>query len=349
MRSIDRRLSKLLITADVGKEEVTVLAARKGPQGIQVVGKGAAPSLGIEGGEPVHPGDAAEQLLEAFEKALPEAERRFGTLYLNFDDHRMESVCSRAFLSLKGEGEVRESDVREVCRLAERLVGNFEKRALYAHPLRFLLDDRDVVANPVGIFGQKLEVWMHVLLVSSKRFEAWQRVSERAGFSNAHLVPSAWSTACGIFPKEERFRKRMVVDLGSDLLNLFVLAGGGIAESRVLINDGMTVTRAVEAVSDAGKELFQRHSDAEEICVTGDLLPNEALVQGLREQFPLSVREVSPVRVPELQGPSFSALAGLLQVAGELDKESFWRPFDGEGGIWNRVKQKAAAFIGEYF
>ncbi len=346
MSFVRRIYSKPSLSAlDFGADRVVVLIGEKKQDGtFQILGAGESEARGVKNGEIVHLGDAVESAVEAIRQAETAAGIKIQTLYVNYDAPGVESVKSRGSKILRGEGEIQALDIQEVCETAERLAAHFEKKTIYAKPVHFIIDDRDPVSNPVGVFGRKLEALVHLVQASSVRCEAWQRLIERCGVKKGTLVFSAWSTAYGILPKTDRDRKRLVVDLGRDLASFFIFAQNRIMEYDCFLTEGEK-PGAPRILNAAGK-LLDKHPDSEQILVTGELSKDEPLIQclkGLPKPFYLS----GPVGVEKLRSPECSSLAGLLFVADELEKKSSILRRD--KGLLTDVKEKTAAFINDYF
>ena len=338
----------VLAILDFGAESVVVLIAEKKEKGaFQIVGAGDAVSHGISGGEVTNPGDATESISEALKKA----ERSSGThaekLYYNIDDIEMESVISRGSRFLSGEGEIQAADIEEAGKVAERLVGNFEKSILYFKNIQFIIDDRDIVVNPIGIFGKKLEVFVHVLQARSSQCESWQNLMRRSQISRSTAVPSAWSTAYGLLPKDDRVMKRLILDLGRDVSNVFIFENQSITGYKAKPGFGDNFSRAAESIAEAVKELLFSNPDIQEILITGELAQNSEITESLRLSFKIPARVAAPLGIAKLNYPKYASAVGLLYVADEI--ESKMPMLLAEKSIFLNVREKAAAFINEYF
>src|SRR3990167_66534 len=302
-----------LSVLDVGADRVAVLVGEKRPEGtFRVQGAGIAESQGIENGEIVHLGDAVESAAEAIQKAEKSSGIKIRTLYFNYDDPKIESVRSRGSKLLQGEGEIQASDIEEACETAERLASSFEKKIIYSKPIGFIIDERDPVLNPVGVFGRKLDVLVHLIQADSQSCELWHRLVERAGIRKGRLVFSAWSTAYGIIPKPDRAKKRLVVDLGGDFSNFFIFANDRVVEYEFFLTKLLNRGQLAQKIVSTMKGFLDRHKDSEQVLVTGDLSEGREMMDRLKAESPVPLHTASPLGVDKLQSPGFSSLVGLL-------------------------------------
>ncbi|MBI3315683.1 MAG: hypothetical protein HYZ87_01735 [Candidatus Omnitrophica bacterium] len=324
-----------------------MLIGRRKPAGeFCVDGAGDSPARGVVKGEMAHLGDAAESVLEAVRKAEQAAGSEIGALYFNFDDPKMESIRSSGTLVLKGEGEIGPADIAAACDTATRLAAHFERHTVYARELGFVIDDKDPVADPLGVYGRKLEVQMHFIRARSVCVAAWRDLMRRAHFSDAAAVPSAWSVAYGILPAADRSRHTVLLDLGADFLNGVLFAENRLREL-VAIPTPREAAEAVQALA-AKVALWKSASgDIDRILVTGDLASQKEWTDLLAERTALPVHVSGPWAVPKLGDPRFASVVGLLEVAGELQGKT--AGLRREEGLLKSAKARAVSFIQEYF
>lgn len=338
---------KILAGLDFGEDTVSALIGEfKGGQ-YRPLGLGEAPARGVSGGRVEHIGDAVESVVAAIRQAEDRAAVSAGVWYFNFFDPELESAVSRGSKTLKGEGQIRSSDLREVRQTAERLVGHFEKNIVYSKEAGYTIDERDFVTNPLGVFGRKLEVELRILLARSVHLDAWQRIMKRAQIKKAVPIVSAWAIAYGILPAEDRQRPRLMLDLGKRCLNIFIFGNNMIYAHRSAVLE--------TAKNDADREAFLLR-EARDFSAAHGPLPDQVLVTGcqafstatletLRETLGKPVSEVSGRGIQGFENRP--ALAGLLMVADELENKS--PILHKEKGLLVSLKGKAATFFSDYF
>ena len=162
------RNSPIYWALDFGGKAVVALAAQeKVPGEWMILGKGESVPAGVEKNEIKKMTDVVEAMFEALKKAEKTSGLSCQTFYYNVDDPQMASVKPRGVKALAGEGQIRHEDVREAIQNSLRMITDFERKPIYSRPLSYVIDDKDLVANPVGIFGHRLDVVLCVLLARS--------------------------------------------------------------------------------------------------------------------------------------------------------------------------------------
>lgn len=338
---------KILAGIDLGEDTVSALIGENKGGRIKPLGLGEAPTRGIVGGRIENIGDAVESVVAATRQAQERAGVEPGVWYVSFFDPDMECVVSRGSKTLKGEGQIRPLDLRDVRHTAERLVGHFEKNLIYSKEAGYTIDERDFVANPLGVFGRKLEVEMRILLARSFHLEAWQKVLDRSELKKTVPVVSAWATAYGILPKEDRERPRLIVDAGRRCLNIFIFGNNMIYEHRSAVLDASQKESGREAflLQETRDFAAARGSVPGQVLITARRPVSADTLETLRQELGKPVSEVSQRTVPDLEDRP--TLVGLLMVADELENKS--PILHQEKGLFVTLKGKAASFLSDYF
>ncbi|OIO37394.1 MAG: hypothetical protein AUJ72_04650 [Candidatus Omnitrophica bacterium CG1_02_46_14] len=338
----------ILAALDYGAETVVVLIAEKKQDGsFRILGAGDAKAQGIEQGEIAHLGDVTESITEALKKAEVSSGTKVLKLYFNFDDCHTQSVFSSGFALLDGEGEICASDVEAAKKVAERLAGAFEKHTLYSQEIQFTIDLHDEVASPIGIFGKRLDVVAHILRARAGYFDLWRRIMQRAQVARYTPVLSAWSTAYGLLPKGDRIKKRLILDLGKDFLNIFLFANNRIVRYQIASRQNKSGMILNDQAIGLIKEFLVLDAALKEVLITGDLAQDPLIFGMLESQIQIPMRIAAPLGVPKLHYPQYASLVGLLSVADEI--ESKIPILRAERGVFSNVKQQAETFINEYF
>ncbi len=333
---------------EVGAETVyVVLADKKSGGELRLLGGGEARVRGLENGEITNTGDLVEAVTEAAGKAQKSAAASIGKLYFNFDDAAVESAWPVGSRILDGEGEIQISDVRAAVGSAERIAGNFEKKIIYAAEAEYMIDDKDPVEEPVGIFGHKLDVKAHLVLVRAGRADAWSRLLDRAGFSRSTAVLSGFSSAHGVLNRQERAETRIVWDLDRDYLNGLVISGGRVLEYRTLLYTPARWSGLADSIAALCGEFKKTHPRVSETVFTGALAKDAQILAELKSRLEMPSRIGVPAGPSRLADASCASLAGLLEVAGEIEKKSIvMRP---EKDTLSRARVKVQSFLSDYF
>ena len=337
---------KRLWALDFGRDSVIVAVAETKAGGeLRLLGGGESPAQGFSGGDLESLGDATEAVVAAVRAAEQRSGLKCESLFYNIDDISLESSHSTVSKSLTGEGQIRSEDVRDAMETALRMVGRFEKSAVYSCATGFLIDGKDSVINPVGVFGRQLDVSMHVLLARADHRERWQKVIERSRLKEGIPVLSLLSASHGVLDPGDP-RGVILWDLGRDTLSVALIREGTLREALVLKAEGLSAADVASAVLTQSKIIEKKDATIEAMMLTGDWAENKALVEKIQSQWPGTVSVKSPWGVAELCEPRQASLVGLLRVAAASHKG----PRSSQlGKNLVGLRQKAVSLINEYF
>ncbi len=327
---------------DFGEHTVIAVAARQKPSGEwEVLGEGRTRALGRTNGEIVRLSDVTECVTEALRLAEERAGIRCRSLYFNFDDAGMDSAHPVGSKTLSGEGQISREDVREAARSASRLVGDFERTPVYTREASYLIDGKDSVSDPLGVFGHNLDVTLHVVHARAFVVEQWKNVMRRAQVERFSPVLSLDSVCQAAV--ENAALARIVWDLGDDFLSGGVVERGVLREYRVFAGSAHGVAENIASVS---AEWAGRHGIEKSLLLTGENAEKHSLL-GKFSQEGFKTAPGYPKRVPPFSETKDASIAGLVIAAAQREKRTAYVK---AGGLWaGRVRDKASAFIQEYF
>lgn len=336
----------------------TVSVMEPGPQGLVVVtaecredgefrllGGGEAPAAGLEKGEIVSAADLSEAVSDAIGRAERSSGVRIRKLYFNFDEPRIESAWASGTRLLEGDGEIRPADVRAAAAQAERLVGDFEKKIVYSAVIDYVIDGKDPVADPVGVFGHELEVKAHFLVARAARWDAWLRLLKRAGVEKPAPALSGLSSAWGVLTAEERRGARIVWDLSADYWNGLVLERDQVREYRAILRE-KDWDGSADVLLAVSQELRKRCPAASEAVLTGEGSGDAKLLREMKA-LEVPVRQAAPLGMDKLSDPRHASLAGLVRLASDMEGATIvTRP---EKGVLSGAREKVKNFLSDYF
>lgn len=336
-----RAPSQVRWVVDIGPERVAAVAGQRESNGrIRVLGAGEASSVGFSGGRVKHAGDATESVADALRKAERSSGAKASDILYTCCDTGLVSHWQGGGRLLGGEGQIRTQDVRLAREIAERIVSRFERRILYAKELYFIVDERDTMVNPVGVFGRKLEAVVHIVTVEATHLEMLQKIFRRAGFVGAQPVLSIVSSAAAISENEDPIARRVLVDASREVVSVCAQKAGVLWRCASGSEGGAADIAGLIASVEKDCECER------EILLTGSRAEDESYRQELEKSIGRPVRTVGPVDAPGLEWPRYAALVGLFKVQLNSRRPSLLKV---RKGALAEVRNRATAFFNEYF
>lgn len=156
--------SKRLIAAlDVGSSKVCCMVAEiTAGGGIHVLGMGYRVSRGVSGGCIIDMEETEAAIRAAVDQAERVADDRIDSIYVSLGMGELKSEFVEEAVDIGGQA-VRSGDIERVLLQAAQSVEPSERRILHAFPACFSIDDSNGVPEPVGMFGERLGVALHII------------------------------------------------------------------------------------------------------------------------------------------------------------------------------------------
>lgn len=233
-----------IFAIDVGTTKICCLIGQNVDDGpMRIIGVGVAPSSGLQKGTVVD----VEAATNSIRAAVKEAERvsgmPFNRAYVGISGTHIAGVNSRgaAVVSRATRG-VGQEDIERALEAAQTIAIPYSHEILHAIPRGYTLDGQDSIRNPIGMFGQKLEVEAHLVTAASASVNNLVKCVRGAGVEVESVVLEALASGEAVLTAEERESGVVLVDIGGGTTDVGVFLNGSVWHSSVIGIGGQLVT-----------------------------------------------------------------------------------------------------------
>ncbi len=245
---------------DIGTTKTCAVVAVEGPHGLEVVGIGEAPSLGMRKGVVVD----LDQTIKSIEAATEQAERMAGLpvadVYVGITGDHIRSTNNRAVVATANETrEVSEGDVRRVVDASKLINLSADRQIIHAVPRYFTVDGQEGVEDPVGMAGGRLEVDTHIITGGATFITNVLKCVHRAGLEAAGVVFEPLASSASTLLPEERQVGVVLLDIGGGTTDVAVYSLGSAIYTATIPVGGNILT------SDIALGLKTSHDQAESV------------------------------------------------------------------------------------
>ena len=231
---------------DIGTTKTCAVIAASGPEGLEIIGVGEAPSTGMRKGVVTD----LEATVHAIEAATEKAERMAGVhvshVYVGVTGEHMQSTNNRGVVAVTGEDrEViaptssasstprRSSTSPPTARSSTRCRATTRSTARTASPI------------PVGMSGGRLEVDTHIVTGGSTFISNVLKCVHRAGLEPAGIVFEPLASSAATLLPEEKQVGVVLLDIGGGTTDIAVFADGGVVHSATIPVGGNILTNDI--------------------------------------------------------------------------------------------------------
>lgn len=257
----------IVAALDIGSSKIACLVARVlDEEGMfEIVGVGHQAAAGIRSGtvvdidaaeaairEAVH---AAENMAADTLKGYPLRE-----VVVNVPGVHVQGHHLAVDIQILGHA-VTENDIRRALVKAQEKVASPDAELVHTVPTFFAIDGHSGVRDPRGMFGQVLEVDIHLLSARADSLKNIAACIERSHLDIAALGVSAYAAGLSSLVEDEMELGCTLVDIGGGVTSIAVFHGGSIIYSCAIALGGQHVT------ADIARGLSTAMADAERIKI----------------------------------------------------------------------------------
>lgn len=231
---------------DIGNTKVVTCVGKIDENTVDVIGVGKSSNQGIRKGVIVD----IEETVSAISASLNEAERMAGFAINNatvgISGPFIESEQSHGVIAIaRQDGEITQEDVMRVVEAARAIPSKPNREVLHVLPINFIIDGNEVVKDPIGMTGIRLEVIANIITASSNAVKSIIRSVEQAGLENNEMVFSPLAMSKVLLSKRQMDIGAMLIDIGAATTSYAVYEEGELITCGVVPVGSMHITNDI--------------------------------------------------------------------------------------------------------
>jgi cell division protein FtsA len=276
------RLTKTYGAVNIGSFRISAMIMGETENGeLIVMGSGHRESRGIKRGYVVDMKAATHAIRDAVERAEQNAQVPIQGVWVSCAGAGLSSEVMWNEIEIGGR-RVEEEDIEHLLLLAREAIRPMGREVLHATPTHYTLDGAHGVADPRGLHAEHLGVHIHVTLADGAPIRNLKEAVHNAHLQVEDIVAAPLASAYACLTEEERDLGVALVEIGSDVTNVSVFAGGMLLGLRALPMGSGEITDAIAS------SFGIRRNQAERLkCIAGSAIAS-----------PSDHREMIPVHGP---------------------------------------------------
>ncbi|MEQ1551424.1 cell division protein FtsA [Sphingorhabdus sp.] len=242
------RYDKIISTLDIGSSKVSALIAGVDEGGaIHVLGTGQRESKGV-----VRGCISDMQLAElSVRHAVEQAERIAGInidrVWMGMSAGGLDSLLSPVEIDLGGD-KVEQADIDDLLTAGRANIDTRGKVVLHVSPTLYALDGNGGVANPLGLYADRVGVEIHAVLADPAPVRNLDMTARASHLGVDAIVASPVAAGLACLSAEERELGVAMVEMGAAVTNVSVFIGGMLAGLVTLNHGGADITDEIASV-----------------------------------------------------------------------------------------------------
>jgi len=255
---------------DVGTTKICTLIGEADEAGmLRIVGVGVVPSQGLRKGMVVNVAQASAAIRDSVRRAERISGYTVERALVGVGGQHISAFNSRGVAAVsRGNRGVTLSDINRVLEAARALPLPHNRQIIHVIPRSYTLDGQEGIHDPLGLYGFRLEVDVHVVTGSSTAIRNLMKCVEEADVEVAELILQPLAAAEAVLTDAEREMGVAVVDMGGGTTDIGIFIDDAICHTVILPTGGNHLT------NDIAVGLRAPFANAEEIKIQyGHALP----------------------------------------------------------------------------
>jgi cell division protein FtsA len=227
---------RIICGLDVGTTKICMMIARAHrDSGLELLSTGYADSYGLKKGVVVDLEEAAASIRKARDEAELKSNISVDWVTIGAAGDHFQGFNSHGAITIEGSHqEVSAEDMAQVIRAAQSVPLPPDREVIHVLPQEFFLDDHDGIQNPVGLYGSRLDVNIHVVTCQSALNQNLINAVNRAQMRVKKVILGQLASAEAVLTKDER-------DLGTAIIDI----GGGTTDIAIFIRNAVQFTKVL--------------------------------------------------------------------------------------------------------
>ena len=238
--------NEIIVALDIGSCKICCMIARNKADDIcKVVGVGYNESRGINSGIITDFFLASKSILNSIRSAEKQSGIKIKNgISVSISSSKTETNLFKSKVKIKDK-KVTKVDISEC--LSQLLKRDFfsHKKVIYASPISFSLDQASGIKNPLGMYGNEIEIDFIISYIGYSHYRNYIECINQCGLDVNKIIVSSTAAGYAVLNENELILGAAVVDMGSKTTSLAIFSDNNFIFSKVLNYGGNNITEAL--------------------------------------------------------------------------------------------------------
>ena len=236
--------SHLVCGLDIGTTKICCVVGEASGAGVDIVGIGMHPSVGLRKGVVVN----IERTVESIKRAIEEAELMAGceisSVYAGIAGGHIKGFNSHGVIAVKNR-VIAPLDIERVIEAARAVAIPMDREVIHTLAQEFIVDEQDGIQDPLGMAGVRLEAKVHIVTGAVTSAQNIIRCAHSAGLDVCDIVLESLASSEAVLTAEERDLGVALIDFGGGTTDLAIFSQDSIKHTAVLALGGTNLTNDI--------------------------------------------------------------------------------------------------------
>ncbi|QTV06232.1 cell division protein FtsA [Faecalibacter bovis] len=240
--------NNIAVGLDIGTTKIVALVGRKNENGkIEILGFGQAKSLGVHRGVVNNITQTINSIREAVDKAEQSSGIKITEVTVGIAGQHIRSLQHSDYITRENSEEViNDVDIKKLTQQVHKLVMLPGEEIIHVLPQDFKVDNEDGIAEPIGMYGSRLEANFHVVVGQVSSIRNIAHCVKNAGLKLASMSLEPLASASAALSMEEKEAGVALVDIGGGTTDIAVFKDDIIRHTSVIPFGGNVISEDIK-------------------------------------------------------------------------------------------------------
>ncbi len=303
--------SNIVTGLDVGTSKVVAIIAEIDENNqVEILGVGHAPSKGLVNGTIINLDSTTDSIKKAIDSAEMMAGTKVKSVYVGIAGEHIRGINSKGTIIIPGKknnSQIRQispADVERAIKQAKSIETPNDRKVITVITRGFIVDDRDGITEPVGIFGTRLDALVHVVTGSVTALQNLNKAVENAGLDVKNVLLQPLASSESVLYKDEKEMGVILLDIGAGTTDVIIYVEGAVWYTAVIPFGGDLITKNIAFKLNTPKEKAE-DIKKESACAIADAVDSNETISvpgvGGRDSYKVPKRDIAGVVEPLLE------------------------------------------------
>ncbi len=314
------RKNRTVASIDIGTSKISVIIGEISREGVDIIGVGSYPSLGIKKGQIIN----MDSTVDSIKTALEEAEAMTGidisTAVVGIAGGHIKGFKNNGVVAVKGK-EIKNSDIVSAIDAAKAIVIPIDREVIHIIPQEFLVDDHGGIKDPLGMSGVRLEARAYIITSAISSVQNIVKCVNKNGIKVQELILKPLASAESVLTEDEKELGSVLIDIGGGTTDIAIFIKGTVRHCASIPIGGDHITSDIAIgirtpISEA-EEIKKKNGNASSLEIPDDAILETTNIGNKKKQVisQMTVARIIEARVDE----TFELIKKEITEAGYMD------------------------------
>ena len=240
--------NEISVGLDIGTTKIVAMIGRRNEYGkIELLGTGKAKSLGVHRGVVNNITQTIQSIQMAVDEAIAVSGIKIDEAVVGIAGQHIRSLQHSDYITRpNAEDVIDEDDLEKLEKQVHKLVMLPGEEIIHVLPQEFKVDGQPEIAQPVGMYGGRLEANFHVVVGQVSSIRNVGRCIKSAGLNLAGITLEPLASAEAVLSIEEKEAGVALIDIGGGTTDLAIFKNGIIRHTAVIPFGGNVITEDIK-------------------------------------------------------------------------------------------------------